>query len=107
MKRWWVSWWHINGLGAFELHTPWWISGGGGGAKTICAAILADDEAAAREKVLACYDTRPTALAFRFVEERPDDWAPWQLAPGVEGTPRFERAAWMQWPETPAAKGAG
>lgn len=102
-KRWWLSWYHDKSLGAFELHTPWWISGASGSSDTICAAVLAPDEDAARQLVYGSYDTRPGVLAFRFVEERPDDWAPWNLAPGVEGKSRFQRADWMQWPDDTAA----
>ena len=99
-KRWWVSWYHRTNLGPFELPTPWWVSGGGNHRKTICAAIVATDEDAARKCVYAAYDTRPDHLAFRFVESRPDDWAPWKMAPGVQGESRFPRAEWMQW-DTP------
>lgn len=102
-KRWWISWWHDRALGPFELHTPWWVSGGSGSVDSICAAVLAPNEQAARELVIGAYDARPQALVFRFVEERPDDWAPWKLPPGAEGSPRFQRATWMQWPDEGSA----
>jgi hypothetical protein len=51
--------------------------------------VRANDEDAAREVALSSYDTRPPELAFRFVEERPDEWVPF--------CDRFPRSSWMVW----------
>lgn len=85
-----MSWWTNQTLGAFELHTPWWISGeSGAGHLSICAAIRAETKAAVREIVYGAYDTRPDYIEFRFCEERPAGWEPFNS--------RFQRAAWMVW----------
>lgn len=100
--RWWVSWWHLCGLGEFELTSPWWISGfrdsgDGSDADSICAAVLAATPDAAREVVLSSYDVRPAALGWRFVEQMPADWSPF--------CDRFPQADWMGWPGDAGADG--
>lgn len=98
-KRWWVSWWHSHSeLGEFELHLPWWFSGESEEGRSVCAAIIAGSEHEARAAVFVCYDKPPKEIDFRFVDERPEDWSPWDLPNG--GTSRFQKAKWMQWPET-------
>lgn len=95
MKSYWVSWYHTENLGGFELNTPWWRSGyrGSDDAPTICAAIRADHEEGARDRVLTSYDVRPDDVEWRFVEERPDDWTPF--------SGRFPKAGWMDWAPLP------
>lgn len=96
-KRWWVLWVHLReNFGAFELHSPWWVSGHGQGIDTICAAIIAPTKGGAKEIVFDSYDKTPNSIEFRFVDERPGDWCPWIIP---EGTSRFQKADWMQWPE--------
>lgn len=93
-KRFWLSWYHCEGMSTFELHWPWWVSGYRfpDGADTICAAVVADNRDAARELVRNSYDAPiPSELEWRFVEERPEDWVPYTI--------RFARAAWMRWPD--------
>lgn len=97
----WISWFHTPELGAYELHSPWWVSGVRIVADrfnfdeevehpTICAAVRADSEEAVKEAVLASYDKRPTDLEWRFCEPRDDTWTPFNG--------RFPKAGWMQWP---------
>lgn len=89
----WVSWWLKEADGAFELHSPWWISGERmDGAQSVCAAIRAESEAAAQGMVLASYDRRPADLEWRFCEARPVEWSPFSS--------RFRRADWMKWEAT-------
>ena len=42
--RFWLSWCSVDdtptALGAFELHSPWWVSGEGEDYSTICAAVI-------------------------------------------------------------------
>lgn len=101
MSSFWISWFHKPAMGAFELHSPWWVSGSrevanrftfdeGHSEPTICAAVRAEDEAAAKEAVTAAYDMRPADMEWRFCEPRPDDWSPF--------SGRFPRADWMKWP---------
>ena len=100
MGNWWVSWYEHgsrkngdfeSGV-AFELHTPWWISGERlDGQTTIVAAVKARNEAEAKRVVLRAHD-KPVRLNWRFVNARPDDWSPF--------CDRFTRAKWMQWPAT-------
>lgn len=88
MKNFWLSWWWLDADGAFELHWPWWISGWRESDEaSVCAAVRAESEDAARELVLASYDKRPGNVEFRFVEERPDDWTPYNS--------RFKQGDWM------------
>lgn len=95
LKKFWVSWYSPAKLGGWELHTPWWVSGYAMGDEedvpTICAALHARDEAAAHQTIADCYDkeTKITDIEWRFVEERPDDWSPFNS--------RFQRAPWMNW----------
>ena len=91
--RWWVSWYSA---GALEYHGPWWISGFEiGGRDTIVAAVIAPTEDAARQVIAAAHD-EPTVLQWRFVDQREPDWSPF--------CDRFERADWMTWPATGAAR---
>lgn len=87
----WLSWWHTDDLGAFELRWPWWWTGTrmGDGARSVCAAIRAETVEDALGAVLASYDTRHDRLAWRFASTRPDDWSPF--------SERFSRAKWMRW----------
>lgn len=92
-RRWWVSWYSPADLyGKFELHSPWWVSGSDADERdVICAAILAHSEGDAVQTVKECYDDCPPPIEFRFVEERPADWSPFNS--------RFQKANWMKWPE--------
>lgn len=99
-KNFWLSWYHDQRFGEFELNSPWWISGYAWDhddeeLQTICAALRAKDENAVREKVYRSYDVRPAYLEFRFCELRDDDWIPWDVAPGEQV--RFPKADWMIW----------
>lgn len=98
MKNFWISW--FGTAGAWELHTPWWISGYRIVADrfafdeerqepTVVAAVKALNADEAKQIILDAHDTKPKELEWRFVEERPDDWTPF--------SGRFPRAAWMQW----------
>ena len=92
LKPYWLSWYHKEGYGPFELSFPWWISGYGGphGEKpAICAAVRAVSEQAANDGISASYDSVPMNLEFRFCTERPGGWSPFNA--------RFERADWMRW----------
>lgn len=92
MNAYWLSWWMKEADGAFELHSPWWISGERpDGSRPVVAAVRAESEEAAKEAVMAAYDRRPAALEWRFCEPRPADWSPFGS--------RFPRAGWMQWEE--------
>ena len=90
MNNYWISWWHDKEFSPFELHSPWWVSGEAhDDAKSICAAIKADNEHEARQIVLACYDSLPDTLRFRFNEQKENDWSPFNE--------RFPKAEWMKW----------
>lgn len=91
-KRFWLSWYHdAENMGAFELNWPWWCTGfDANDRETICAAVTAVDETAAKAGILASYDKSPNSIDWRFCEKRSDEWEPF--------SPRFPRAAWMQWP---------
>jgi hypothetical protein len=100
-RNWWVSWYCPNDMmGKFELHSPWWVSGAtmendaGKFAYTVCAAVRAASEDQAKEKVIMSHDAdvlewASNQIDWRFVEERPDDWSPFNS--------RFQAADWMQW----------
>lgn len=101
LRPFWISWYAVRT--DFELHSPWWTSGWRIGCDdepdvpTICAAVMARDEEHARSLILAAYDEpRPDDLEWRFCSEKPAGWAPWV---NPNGTSRFQRAAWMQWPD--------
>lgn len=93
-KAFWVSWYNVLPMGSFELHRPWWISGyrASDEAETICAAIIAPNEEAAKQIILNAYDEPPKSVEWRFCNERPDDWSPFN--------DRFPRADWMKWSAT-------
>lgn len=93
MKKFWVSWWHSSeDMGEFELHTPWWISGWReDGYASVVATVLANSEAAAEKIVRGSYDNKQVALSWRFCDEQPEDWTPFNS--------RFKRFPWMEWPE--------
>lgn len=90
MKPFWLSWVHKGG--DFTLSTPWWVTGYDPAMNpTICAAIVAGSEAEARMKVHDAYTPAGKSClpSFRFVEERPQGWAPF--------CDRFPQAPWMEW----------
>ena len=38
---WWISWYSDTAMSAFELHSPWWVSGyDADGNETVVAAVL-------------------------------------------------------------------
>ncbi len=95
LHAYWLSWYHHPDDGEFELHSPWWISGftiSQPQRDTIVAAVQAESEEAAWEAVHAAYDTPPTRLERRFIDEL-GDRVPWTDTGG-----RFPRADWMTWP---------
>lgn len=97
MKSYWLSWYDTL-YGKWELHSPWWVSGYrvADEARTICAAVRAPDEESAKRLIVMAHDEpRPRDLEWRFVDERPDDWSPFN--------DRFPRADWMKWDQPPSA----
>jgi len=98
MKKYWVSWVHKEGDGAFELHSPWWISGyDSNDNPMICAAIKTD--MIPEHHIRLSYDNPPEDIAFRFAEERPEKWSPF--------CDRFAKADWMKWDDEPVIKEMG
>jgi hypothetical protein len=91
-NRWWVSWYLREGQPAFELWSPWWVSGYTDDQTIFCAAVIAEDEEAAMQAVIDSFDSEPDDLEWRFVEDRPADWSPFN--------DRFRASDWMVWPET-------
>jgi hypothetical protein len=106
MNAYWISWYHEPAFGAFELHTPWWISGetfDDPPHETIVAAVQAQTVAGAWEVIYEAYDVRPEEIKTRFCEElddgptQPNRTTPWSTPENG----RFPRADWMRW-EAPA-----
>jgi hypothetical protein len=91
MKSFWVSWYHRYSYGAFELNSPWWISGFGpaSDSHTVCAAVRAHRVTQAIGKVIDAYDTLPINLKIRFCEQKEKGWSPF--------CDRFPKADWMEW----------
>jgi hypothetical protein len=89
VTKFWISWHSTEEMSAFELNTPWWISGyrGSDDAAIICAAVKAASKEHAEQIIYESYDNRPASIEFRFCDERPDDWTPF--------CDRFKRAEWM------------
>lgn len=92
----WVSWRHPEGSPPFELSSPWWVSGSGPGYENICAALMAFDCFDAEVVVRRAYwllssPDRPPEISFRFIEQKPTGWSPFNE--------RFPRESWMVWPE--------
>ena len=92
--RFWLSWYAVNdtpsALGAFELHSPWWVSGEGEDDVSVCAAVIADNEEQAKAAIVASYDDKSVFLKWRFVHQKDDNWSPF--------SGRFPQAPWMVWP---------
>lgn len=89
-KRWWVSWYSESS--AFALWFPWWVSGFDSRDRdTIVAAVIADTEEEAKEIIFSAYDTRPSHIEWRFLNELPDGASPY--------SDRFRKADWHVWPE--------
>ena len=92
-RNWWVSWYNSGRRDAFELHSPWWVSGTrlDDDADTIVAAVRAPTEKDAKAKIITAYD-RPavSSLEWRFCKPQADDWQPFN--------DRFPRSDWMRWP---------
>jgi hypothetical protein len=86
----WLSWYHEERFGEFELHWPWWVSGWrcSDDAATICAAVRARDGEAAQRICRDAYDARPREMEWRFVTEKPPGWSPYGS--------RFGKGAWMR-----------
>lgn len=94
MTNYWVSFWmHEDQMKEFECHAPWWRTGFDlDGNISIVIAVQASDEEAARAFVIKSFDTPPSAIVWRFVETRKDDWSPF--------SGRWPQAEWMLWPIT-------
>lgn len=103
MKSFWVSWYASKT--PWTLETPWWISGTrhvadrlafdeGWDQPIVCAAVRAADKQAAADLIVAAHDHPPNDLEWRFLDERPEDWAPF--------SGRFPLAGWMRWPVSDA-----
>lgn len=103
MKFYWISWYTPKELGGFNLKYPWWVTGHRldpndsvlekadvSVTPTVCAAVQAKNEAGARDIIKKSYDKEPVDLEWRFCEERPDDWIPFNE--------RFPKSGWMTWP---------
>ena len=76
----------------FEMHSPWWVSGEDEeGDSSVCCAVKSSSKDNAMEKVCSCFDDGkvPFPIIWRFVEERPDDWTPFNS--------RFPLSDWMRW----------
>lgn len=93
---WWISWYSDTAMSAFELHSPWWVSGCDAyGNETVVAAVVAPTENAAKEKILRAYDEGPErpehigAMRWRIVERLSDGQSPF--------SDRFPQATWMRW----------
>lgn len=93
MKNYWVSWYTTEKMGLFDLYSPWWYTGHrvSDGAPTVCAAVKAQSEEEAKLVVLKSYDKTPLEIEWRFCNERPADWSPFNA--------RFPRGKWMEWEE--------
>lgn len=89
MHSYWISWYHAPNFSAFELRSPWWISGerAADNAQSICAAIKANNEKEAHEMIYKCYDLPPNKIEFRFCEIKHNDWSPFG--------DRFPKSSWM------------
>lgn len=90
-NRWWLSWYLGYGDSAFELWSPWWVSGYTDDETIFVAAIVAETEEEAKQIVMDSFDTDPLMFTWRFVESVDRDWAPFGS--------RFPRADWMVWPD--------
>jgi hypothetical protein len=102
VNAYWISWYHDPRDGAFELHTPWWVSGftmDNPQRETIVAAVQATSEDEAWDVVREAYDASPSRLQERFCEElddgpnQPNKTAPWSTPENG----RFPQADWMRW----------
>lgn len=85
---WWVSWYSPHR--AFELHSPWWISGYSFDppADVVVAAVRAPSVEAAWETIRLCYDDPPEIVIQRFCDplDRDDPFSD-----------RFPKADWHAW----------
>lgn len=93
---WWISWYSDTDMRAFELHSPWWVSGcDADGNETVVAAVVAESENAAKEKILRAYDEGPErpehigAMRWRIVDRLSVGQSPF--------SDRFPQAKWMRW----------
>jgi hypothetical protein len=96
VKKYWVSWYDERWMGAFELWSPWWISGFRieDEASTVVAAVRGMDEEEVRERVYAAYDNRPEGIEWRFIEEQDVDWDPLDNSSGRWPVKGWMRDAW-------------
>lgn len=90
-QSYWVSWFHTEDMGGFELDWPWWTSGYrlSDGAATLCAAVRAKDSMGVMIRITGAYDVYPGEVEWRFIEHKPQGWEPFG--------DRFPRADWMEW----------
>lgn len=86
----WLSWYHKEEYGGFELHSPWWITSySSNGEISICAALRSRNIYTALSTVEKCYDKKPAAIKFRFCVRKKENWSPF--------CERFPRSPWMSW----------
>ncbi len=92
MQNYWISWWTHEHEGAYELHSPWWVTGerhGRNAARSICAGVKAKNVEAAKELIKSSYNNNAQDLEWRFIETMPVEWSPFN--------DRFPKADWMKW----------
>lgn len=89
--KYWISWWDdVERLPEFERQQPWWTSGEDDeGRVSLCTAAIANSEQEAKDQIRSNYDYPPESLDWRFIQERPEDWSPFNS--------RFQKASWMEW----------
>lgn len=83
MKNYWISWWNLalpdDTFVVIDTEFPSWVSGFRDDAESICAAVKANDEDAVMQIIQDLYASvgYPDNFEIRFIDERPDDWTPY------------------------------
>ncbi len=80
MNKYWISWWHREDMGRFDLKWPCWWTGSTCEKPELlayCAAVKVEQGEDILEIVRTSYSRFPDDIKWRFVIPKSDDWTPY------------------------------
>lgn len=85
MNNYWVSWWHRESMGNFNLHSPWWSTGRvqlDGDVYISISALIQCEEGDILDVIRRSYEIKSfnyllgCLINWRFVIPKPEGWRP-------------------------------
>ncbi len=95
MTKYWISWWHREELGEFDLKWPYWLTGQTYEEPerlSYCAAVKVKPGKDVLSVITESYKIEPNDLLYiewRFIIQMPDDWTPYSHRFPQDGSEDF------------------